>query len=211
MGFKYERKNRYQDDISYFGHFIYIPSQFEPQLNFGFMNREKDDLKLAGIFTSYYPFVNHNAWDGEDSYTNTHNFLVDLFLTDYTNSFIYGAELTAGSNLITPLGLINHEPDTDFPLFLGLDLYAGLRFLIKQEDSVYWVPAIRMTVLEPEVSEFECRFVDILFANQLSYKENVKLHVDGGPGFITRYDTYGDNELKTKLEWRWSVTLIING
>ncbi len=211
VGFKYERKNRKQDDISYFGHFIYIPSQFEPQLNFGLLNREKNDLKLAGIFASYYPFINHDAWDGEDSYSNIHNFLVDLVYTDYTGSFLYGAEFTAGSNLVTPLGLINHKPNNDYPVFLGLDLHAGLRFVIKEKDSIYWIPMIRTTVLEPAVSEFECRFVDVLIANQLSYKENVKLHVDGGPGFITRYDTYGDNELKTKLEWRWSVTLIING
>ncbi len=211
IGLKYERKNKDENDISYFAHFIYIPSQFEPQLDLGFLYREKDDQKLAGVLASYYPFINHDAWDGADSYSNVHNFLIDLIFTDYTQGFLYGAEFTTGSDLITPLGLINHDPETDYPLFMGLDIHAGFRFLVESKNFIFWIPALRLTVFQPALSEFKCRFTDIIFSNQLSYKNNVKLNIAGGPGFITRYDTYGDNELKTKLEWRWSITVIING
>ena len=154
IGLKYERKNKYKDDLNWFSQFIYIPSQFEPQLDFGLLYRGEDDLKLKGILASYYPFINHDAWDGGDSYSNTHNFLVDLIITDYTGSFIYGAEFTAGSNLVTPLGLINTDPDTDYPVFMGLDLHAGIRYIIDRDRLMYWIPALRLTVLEPSVSEF---------------------------------------------------------
>jgi hypothetical protein len=204
-GLRYEKRDNKRDDFSYFGHFIYIPSQLEPQIDAGFLFREKDEKKLAGIFASYYPFVTHKNSDK----TNFHNFLTDLFFMDYTGWFIYGAEFTIGSSLINPVGLINYQTDTEYPVFMGLDLHAGIKFYLSR--NMTWLPVVRVTSFHPDVSDIICRDVDIVWGNQFEYKRNVKLHFDGGIGFVTRHDIYDSDKLKTKYELRWAVSIVIKG
>ena len=209
IGLKYEKKDNKSDTWNYFGHLIYIPSQMEPQINGGFFYRTGDEKHLTGFIASYFPFVNHKSWSGDSSYPNLHNILVSLIYTDYRNSFIYGAELTVGSNLVNPVGLINYSPDTDFPVFAGIDVHAGIKYYLS--PRVTWTPLVRVTALHPEISEIECRDIDIVWGNRFGYGENLRLNLDLGPGFITRYDSYGDDGLKTKLEWRWAFSLVIKG
>ncbi len=117
--------------------------------------------------------------------------------------------MTLGSNLVSPVGLINYSPETEYPMFAGVDIHAGVRYYLSPKIS--WTPLVRLTSLHPEISEFECRDMDLVLGNRFGYGENLKLNIDGGLGFVTRYDTYGDNELKTKTEIRWAVSLVVKG
>ncbi len=209
IGGKYEYKDESKDGFGGFAHVIYIPSQFEPQLNCGFYWQDQREELLIGGFASYYPFINHENWGTEHCKANRDNFIGDLVYSDYRSKIIYGAELTLGSNLVNPVGHINYDPDTDHPAFAGADLHCGIRVNIT--DFIEWLPAIRGTMLIPEISEAKCNEFEVIWGNQFTYKEHVKLHLDTGLGIVTKYDTYGDDDLKTKLEWRWAVSLVIKG
>jgi len=209
IGARYEYRDKSKDGWGGFAHVIYIPSQFEPQLNAGIYWQDKKKDMLAGLFASYYPFLSHENWGSEHCKSNRDNFIGDLVFSDYRNKIIYGAELTLGANLINPVGHINFDPDTKYPAFAGADLHAGID--LRLNDYINWLRALRTTMLIPEISEAKCNEFEILWGNQFSYKRNVKLHLDGGIGIVTKYDTYGDDDLKTKLEWRWTVSLVIKG
>ncbi|MCQ2603490.1 MAG: hypothetical protein MJ215_00390 [Spirochaetia bacterium] len=207
IGAKYEYRNRHDDGFGGFIHAMYIPSQFEPQVNGGFYWQSKDEDMLAGIFGAYYPFINHKGWGNEHACPTENNFMGDLVYMDYRKALIYGAELTIGTSLINPVGKINFDPDTDHPAFWGADAHVGYR--VRFNDDLNWLPALRGTVLFPEISEMDCNRIEALWGNQFTYKKVVKLHVDGGLGIVTKHDYSDDNDVKTKLEWRWAVSLDI--
>jgi len=209
IGLKYEYRDRSKDGFGGFAHVVYVPSQFEPQLNLGFYWQDQREELLAGLFASYYPFINHENWGSEHCKSQKNNFIGDLVYSDYRHKIIYGAEFTLGSNLINPVGHINFDPDTEHPAFAGADLHCGIK--VEMTDYIQWLPMLRGTMLIPEISEAKCNEFEVIFGNQFSYKQNVKLHLDGGLGIVTKYDTYGDDDLKTKLDWRWAVSLVIKG
>ena len=209
IGLKYEYRDRSKDGFGGFAHVVYVPSQFEPQLNLGFYWQDTREELLAGLFASYYPFINHENWGSEHCKSQKNNFIGDLVYSDYRHKIIYGAEFTLGSNLINPVGHINYDPDTEHPAFAGADLHCGIKLDIT--DYIQWLPLIRGTMLIPEISEAKCNEFEVLWGNQFSYKEHVKLHLDTGLGIKTKYDVYGDDDLKTKLDWRWAVSLVIKG
>ena len=78
-------------------------------------------------------------------------------------------------------------------------------------DYIQWLPLLRGTMLIPEISEAKCNEFEVIWGNQFTYKDTVKLHLDTGIGIKTKYDTYGDDDLKTKMDWRWAVSLVIKG
>lgn len=209
IGLKYEYRDRSKDGFGGFAHVVYVPSQFEPQLNLGFYWQDQREELLAGLFASYYPFINHENWGSEHCKSQKNNFIGDLVYSDYRSKIVYGVELTLGSNLINPVGHINYDPDTEYPAFAGADLHCGIR--VNMTDFIEWLPALRCTMLIPEISEAKCNEFEVIWGNQFSYKEHVKLHLDTGIGIKTKYDTYGDDDLKTKLDWRWAVSLVIKG
>ena len=209
IGLKYEYRDRSKDGFGGFAHVVYVPSQFEPQLNLGFFWQDQREELLAGLFASYYPFINHENWGSEHCKSQKNNFIGDLVYSDYRSKIVYGVEFTLGSNLINPVGHINYDPDTEYPAFAGADLHCGIR--VNMTDFIEWLPALRCTMLIPEISEAKCNEFEVIWGNQFSYKEHVKLHLDTGIGIKTKYDTYGDDDLKTKLDWRWAVSLVIKG
>ena len=209
IGLKYEYRDRSKDGFGGFAHVVYVPSQFEPQLNLGFYWQDQREELLAGLFASYYPFINHENWGSEHCKSQKNNFIGDLVYSDYRSKIVYGVELTLGSNLINPVGHINYDPDTEYPAFAGADLHCGIR--VNMTDFIEWLPALRCTMLIPEISEAKCNEFEVIWGNQFTYKEHVKLHLDTGLGIKTKYDTYGDDDLKTKLDWRWAVSLVIKG
>ncbi len=209
IGLKYEYRDRSKDGFGSFAHVVYVPSQFEPQLNLGFYWQDQREELLAGLFASYYPFINHENWGSEHCKSQKNNFIGDLVYSDYRHKIIYGAEFTLGSNLINPVGHINFDPDTEHPAFAGADLHCGIK--VEMTDYIQWLPMLRGTMLIPEISEAKCNEFEVIWGNQFSYKEHVKLHLDTGLGIKTKYDVYGDDDLKTKLDWRWAVSLVIKG
>ena len=122
IGARYEYRDKSNDGWGGFAHIIYIPSQFEPQLNGGFYWQDMREEMLVGLFASYYPFISHENWGSEHCKSHRDNFIGDLVFSDYRHKIIYGAELTMGSNLINPVGHINFDPDTEYPAFAGADL-----------------------------------------------------------------------------------------
>ena len=209
IGGKYKYRDKSKDGFGGFAHVVYIPSQFEPQLNVGFYWQDQREELLIGGFASYYPFINHENWGSEHCKSHRDNFIGDLVYSDYRNKIVYGIELTMGSNLVNPVGHINYDPDTEYPAFAGADLHCGIK--VNMTDFIEWLPALRGTMLIPEISEAKCNEFEVIWGNQFSYKEHVKLHLDTGIGIKTKYDTYGDDDLKTKMDWRWAVSLVIKG
>ncbi|MBQ3713789.1 MAG: hypothetical protein II890_07580, partial [Spirochaetia bacterium] len=100
IGLKYEYRDRSKDGFGGFAHVVYVPSQFEPQLNLGFYWQDQREELLAGLFASYYPFINHENWGSEHCKSQKNNFIGDLVYSDYRSKIVYGVELTLGSNLI---------------------------------------------------------------------------------------------------------------
>lgn len=192
---------------SFCGNAVYIPSQTEFQIDADYLYNFNGKESYAGCFLSYYPFIKRHSWKPEE-YTSMNNFFADLCVADFSGSLVYCAEYTFASNLVNPVGLINYQPDDDFPFFMGLDLYAGYKLYFS--DKIMWLPALKVTIFEPEVSEFECRETEILLGNMFSYKERIKLHLDGGIGIVTNYDAFGNGDLKTKLDWRWSFFFTVD-
>lgn len=207
IGGKYEFRDESGDNWGGFAHVLYIPSQLEPQLCGGFYWQDPDEEMIAGIFASYYPFLNHKKWDASEEEYPRDNFYGNLVYADYRGKYIYGAELTLGASLINPVGHINFNPDTDHPYFAGADIHGGIK--VQLSDFIQWLPMIRGTAFIPELTEADCNEFEVLMGNQFTYKQNVKLHLDGGLGIVTKHDSFGDDSLKTKLEMRWAVSIVI--
>ena len=200
--------NNYKNEgspFSWWGHIQYVPSQLEMQLNSGFINHFNSKESYSGFTFCYFPFASHESWDWEGSYTNYHNLFIDFFLSDLSSKFKYGMEISSGSNLISPFGKINYEPDNNFPLFGGIDIYGGFENCF---SYFTWTPLLRTTLLVPEFSEIKCNEIDFVFGNILKFGKKIKINIDPGIGIITRYDQYDDDSLKTVLEWRWSFSLM---
>ncbi|MBQ7746158.1 MAG: hypothetical protein IJT92_01695, partial [Spirochaetia bacterium] len=172
IGLKYEYRDRSKDGFGGFAHVVYVPSQFEPQLNLGFYWQDQREELLAGLFASYYPFINHENWGSEHCKSQKNNFIGDLVYSDYRHKIIYGAEFTLGSNLINPVGHINFDPDTEHPAFAGADLHCGIK--VEMTDYIQWLPMLRGTMLIPEISEAKCNEFEVIWGNQFTYKEHVK-------------------------------------
>ena len=129
--------------------------------------------------------------------------LLNLICADYEHKIIYGTELTLGSNLIDPLG-ITHTPGTgDRSFFFGGDTHVGYRF---DFGKLQWTPALRFSILFPELTAMECQQIEIKLGNLLRILKRVYLHADFGLSINTQYS--GDT-LYTNLEFLWAFNITV--
>ncbi len=187
--------------ISYYLHYIYIPSQLESQFDFGFFYHYKGKNSYLGFLACYYPFLNHKKWNLSEYY-NLHNLLFDFVICDYSKSLQYCFELTLGSNLVNPIGQINYPVTTAHPMFLGGNFDIGYVFHF---SNITWEPAFRSSILFPEVSRIRCNKINLIVGNAVCFFKRFKIHLDAGLGIITRYDS---SVLTTRLTPRWGINLI---
>jgi hypothetical protein len=200
---------KYQKDtlpVSYFFQGTFNASSIEPQFDIGFFfHYDKKDSYL-GILVSYYPFLTHDIWEGENKVSRKHNFLIDIACASYERRIVYGLELTCGSNLIDPIGII-HTPGTgNRTFFLGGDTFIGCKFFSKKKDIFQWLPALRFSILFPELTVMESQQIEIVLGNLFRFFKKIYLHIDFGIGINTQYK---NDDLYTKLEFLWAVNFTV--
>jgi hypothetical protein len=199
----YKNEIQRSSSLSYLAHLLYVPSQLELQFDLGFILHFAGKNSYLGFLGSYFPFfVHHVGLDEENKYP-LHNFFVDLFWANHRDRFVYGLELSGGSNLIDPIGLI-HFPGSDTSIFLSADAYLGYRLGPKGKR---WVPKFRYSILFPDASALEAQQMELLFGNEFRFGNKTKLHADVGLGINTFYD---GGVLYTQLEILWAINFLVN-
>jgi len=193
---KYKQEGR---PLSYFLEAAFLPAHTEMRVDLGFLYHFNGEESYAGIMACYLPYALHEYWLEEEDEGETHNFVVNLAWADHETRLVYGLEATAGSNLLDPIGLINTPGKGERSWFLGGDAYLGYRL---QPGKIDWMPAVRVSVLFPELTVMEANQVEVRWGNFIRFSKDIKLHVDGGLAVITRYD--GDT-LYTRLDPLWAV------
>jgi hypothetical protein len=133
-----------------------------------------------------------------------HNFSADLVFSNYENDFLYGVEVTGGSNLIDPIGFVHFPSGGDYTVFLGADLHAGYRFRFA---DINWIPALRLSVLFPNAEVMECQEMEFILGNTLVYNDVVFLYLDAGLRINTFYQS---DTLYTQLEMIWGIRLAVH-
>jgi hypothetical protein len=186
--------------FSYFGHLSYISSTPEVQLDMGFLYGFNKKDSYIGLLGGYLPYLVRSSDIGRSA-TTYHNFVIDFVWSDYENDFVHGLELTVGSNLLDPVGLIHATSADDRSYFLGGDLHLGYTFSHKKFD---WIPALRFTVLLPDITVPEARQIEIRLGNLLRYDNNLFFHLDGGVNLSSQ--SSGDK--RTRIEPIYALVLI---
>ncbi len=186
--------------FSYFGHLNYISSTPEVQFDVGFLYGFNKKDSYLGLLAGYLPYLVRSS-DIERSATTRHNFMIDFVWSDYENDFIHGLELTIGSNLMDPVGLIHTTSAGDRSYFFGGDLHLGYTFSHKKFD---WIPALRFSVLLPDITVPEARQIEIRLGNLLRYGKNLFFHLDGG---VTLSSTAGEDK-PTRIEPIYALAVI---
>ncbi len=189
--------------ISYYIHALWLPSHSEGQFDFGFLYHFRGENSYLGFLGCYFPFLAHNNWIGERSRTNIHNYTINFIFANYNNSLVYGSELSFGSNLIDPIALVEYPSDVERSFFLGGDIHFGYSFIFVKLN---WLPAIRYSIVFPEVKIMESYLQEIRIGNRLIYKDTLYLNIDTGLEINTKYV---NNILYTGLEFLWALKLII--
>ena len=105
---------------------------------------------------------------------------------------------------MNPIGLINYPVQTDRPSFLGADFHIGYKFSF---NKIEWLPALRYSILFPELTVIESNQMEIRLGNLLQFSKKIKLHIDGGIGITTRYS---DGTLYTNLKPLWALSFIVS-
>jgi hypothetical protein len=189
--------------IAYFMETSFIPAHTEMQVDAGFLYHFGGKDSYAGILAGYLPYFAHEFWLGERSRYQTHNFLVDLIFADHEQRLVYGLEATLASNLLDPIGLISYPGDGERSYFLGGDAYIGFSLELGQSE---WLPALRATLLFPELTVMETYQVEIRWGNFFRFGKAVLLHVDAGLGILTRYE---GSTLYTRLDPLYALKFMV--
>ncbi len=87
--------------------------------------------------------------------------MVDFVWANHESDLIHGLELTFGSNLIDPIGLVHTSGEGYRSYFLSGDVYIGYTVPL---EKFKWTPAIRLSVLFPEVTVLEARQMEVRLA-----------------------------------------------
>ena len=209
MGIKLYKKHKKDTvPISYLFHLAAIPGHLEVQFDFGFFYHFDGKDSYLGLLCCYFPFIAHEIWPNYGpprfEVIQLHNYLFDLIFANYENNLIYGIELTYGSNLVSPIGLINYPVKTDRPSFLGADFHIGYFLSL---NKIRWLPSLRYSILFPELTVSECHQMEIRLGNMLQFSKRIKLHIDGGIGVTTRYSM---GTLYTNLKPLWALYFIVS-
>jgi hypothetical protein len=180
-----------------------VPAELEFQFDLGFILHLDGNDSYLGFLSAYFPAIVHELGLGEKSKYPPHNFVVDLFWLNLEDRIIYGLELTSGTNLIDPIGLL-HYPGADTSVFLGADAYLGYRIGTKDKR---WTPKLRYSILFPDLTVMESQQMEIRLGNEFGFGGSIKLHADFGLGIDT---FYSNGDLYTQLSFLWAVNFLVH-
>jgi hypothetical protein len=203
VGFKAHNRIAEDAPFSYLVHLLMIPSQTEPQFDLGLLFHYNGPESYLGFLGCYFPFVAHDFWVGDHTKTQYHNVLFDFLWADYTKRFVYGLELTFGSNLVDPIGLLQFN-ESDRSTFFAADVHAGYEVDL---GTVSWLPALRCSVLFPDTQVSKVQQIELRWGNRLDLLREVTLQAEAGLGLDTSYGM--DDVLYTRLEMLWAVNVLI--
>lgn len=189
--------------FSYLVHFLFIPSQIEPQFDLGLLFHFNGADSYLGFLACYFPFVAHDFWVGDHTKTQYHNILFDFIWADYGKRFVHGLELTFGSNLVDPIGLLQFN-ESDRSTFFAADIHAGYEIDLA---AFTWLPALRCSVLFPDTQVSKVQQIELRWGNKLTLVEQVIVTADAGLGVNTEYGM--DDVLYTHLELLWALNVLI--
>ncbi|MBN2444725.1 MAG: hypothetical protein JXJ04_25440 [Spirochaetales bacterium] len=189
--------------VSYFIHTAFNSTQFEPEVILGFFYHFNKSDSYLGLLGCYLPYFNHNLWLPPEIKSQTNNFITNLIFSDYENDFIYGIELSVGTNLLDPIGLLHFPGKGEYTLFGGADVHTGYKFHF---SDINWIPAFRFSILYPNVEIIDCPGMEILAASTVSYDNILFLTLDSGLGINVFYD---NEKLYTQLEFLWGIKLSV--
>ena len=189
--------------FSYLVHLLLIPSQIEPQFDLGLLFHYNGTDSYLGFLACYFPFVAHDFWVGDHTKTQYHNVLFDFIWANYERRFVHGLELTFGSNLVDPIGLLQFN-ESDRSTFFAADLQVGYKIDLA---AVTWLPALRCSLLFPDTQVPRVQQLDLRWGNKLTVAEQVTVYADAGLGINTVYGM--DDVLYTQLEPLWALNVLI--
>ena len=185
--------------VSYFFHSLWLSSHSEGQFDFGFFYHYRGENTYLGFLASYFPFIAHHNWLGERFGTNLHNFTLDLIFSNYAHNFIFGSEISIGSNLLDPLYLIDYLKSGDRSCFAGCDIHIGYSI---ESANFFWQPSMRYTILFPELKMMETHIQQIIAGCKFIYRDKIYFYTDTGININTKYI---DDILYTNLELVWAL------
>jgi hypothetical protein len=184
--------------VSYFLQAFFSTIFIEPEIGVGFFYHFNQRDSYLGLFGSYFPFIAQTLSFGQE----VHNFLIDLVWADLGSDFVYGLEMTFGSNLVDPIGLESFPRDLDRSFFLGGDLLVGYAF---DFGPIEWIPLVRYSILFPEISEMRLSEMEMLVGNLVRVLDKLYFHFDAGLGIETRYVS---EDLYTRLKALWAISVV---
>ncbi|MBN2439701.1 MAG: hypothetical protein JXJ04_00080 [Spirochaetales bacterium] len=194
---KYKQKTL---PFSYYLLCSFNPSTTEVQGDCGFLYHFNKKSSYLGFFASYIPFLRHQFWLEENAVSETHNVLFDLICAHYDYAFVYGIELTCGSNIIDPLALVRIPGAEDRSFFIGGDAHIGYSL---EFGDLKLIPGLRFSILFPEFTVPECQQIEILYGTMLNIKDTWFIHGDIG---LSINSLYGDDQqFYTQLGVLWAA------
>jgi hypothetical protein len=189
--------------LSGFVHPLFVPAHAEVQLSGGLLYHFAGQDSYLGLLGAYFPFLVHEFILGSSDYLGLHNLLGTAVAADHEPPWIFGLELTLGSNLIDPVGLIHYtELEDSGSVFFGTDLYLGHWVRLKKAQ---WLPALRGSLLLPNLRVPERFHVELLAGNLFELHKRVKLHLDVG---LRLYSREIAEQLYSRLEPIWALSFL---
>lgn len=189
--------------LSWFVHPLFVPSHAEIQLSGGLLYHFAGQDSYLGLLGAYFPFLVHEYILGSSEYLGLHNLLGSAVAANHEDRWIYGAELTLGSNLIDPVGLIHYtELEDSGSIFFGTDLYLGRRLDL---GKAQWLPALRGSLLLPNLRVPRRYHLELTAGNLIELHKRVKLHLDAG---LRLYSREIAERLYSRLEPIWALCFL---
>ncbi|MBF9017776.1 MULTISPECIES: hypothetical protein [unclassified Oceanispirochaeta] len=201
----------YKEDtfpLSAYGHVFFQPAGREVQADAGFYYPYRGEDSWLGFSAAYYPYWVHNGWIGSEStYAQDNNYIFQAVIADLseTDTVIYMADLTLGSNLVDPVGITHIPGEGEASWFLGADLLLGLPF---HYDDFVWTPGVNAAYLLYDLKQTESWNMELRAGSQLAWDKTFYLHMEGGTQILTNSDG-GESFLQTGLEIVWGISFQI--
>ena len=192
--------------LSAFTHVFFSPSGREVQANLGLFYPFAGEDSWIGFSAAYYPYWIHNSWVGQSSsYAQDNNYLFQAVVADMSgrHRVMYNGNITVGSNLIDPVGII-HFPGAGEPSwFLSGDMMTAMSF---GDKAFSWMPGLSAGFLIYDLNNSEAWTFSGRTGHLLSWQKDFFLHLEGGLNVITKNGIVsGSSNLQTALEWVWGV------
>jgi len=171
-----------------------LPHMMEPQIEAGFLYQFSGEDSYAGILGLYLPFVVHPLFFNSGYTEYEHHFALSGIFADFSGDFLYSLELSAGSNVSDPIGILPLPTTLSRSYWAGASGTAGIRYKLNEMDAN---SSLCYSILLPTLSSTSYLQQELLVANQVHISDEVKIFVDAGVRYTRSVDTiYGQPVLQ---------------